>query len=228
MNEVVHSICVGMRNGLVTIVWVIEDRALIMFMRAISSGDSNVASQLLEATPELAFARLVEDGSRASAVEFFLPDCGVYMYAGHTALHVAAAAYNTGFARTLVGAGADVRAKNRRGAEPLHEAVRGGPGSAGWDPQKQVAMVVYLIDAGADPDAVAAGGVTPLHRAVRNRCAAAVRALLDAGADPQRPNNNRSTAIMLARWTTGRPGSGSPEAKAEQDKILSILNARTD
>jgi Ankyrin repeats (many copies) len=87
---------------------------------------------------------------------------------------------------------------------------------------------VYLIDVGADPDAVAAGGVTPLHRAVRNRCAAAVRALLDAGADPQRPNNNGSTAIMLARWTTGRPGSGSPEAKAEQDKILSILNARTD
>ena len=120
-----------MRNGLVTIVRVIEDQALIMFMRAISCGDARVVSQLLEATPELAFARLVEDGSRASAVEFFLPDCGVYMYAGHTALHVAAAAYNAGFARTLVGACADVRAKNRRGAEPLHEALRGGPGSAG-------------------------------------------------------------------------------------------------
>lgn len=80
---------------------------------------------------------------------------------------------------------------------------------------------------GADPDAVATGGVTPLHRAVRNRCAAAVRALLDAGADPHRANNNGSTAIMLAQWTTGRSGSGSPEAKAEQEKILSIL-ALTD
>jgi Ankyrin repeats (many copies) len=209
--------------GRATIVWVIEDRALVMVMRAISCGDSRVASQLLEANPELALARLVADGTRASAAEFFLPDCGVYMYAGHTALHVVAAAYNAGFARTLVGAGADVRAKNRRGAEPLHEAVRGGPGSTGWDPQKQVAMVVYLIDAGADPDAVAAGGVTPLHRAVRNRCAAAVRALLDAGADPHHSNNNGSTAVTLARWTTGRPGSGSPEAKAEQAKILSIL-----
>jgi len=89
-------------------------------------------------------------------------------------------------------------------------------------------MVVYLIDAGADPDAVAAGGVTPLHRAVRNRCAAAVRALLDAGADPRRANNSGSTAIMLARWTTGRGGSGSPKAKAEQDKILSILDALAD
>jgi hypothetical protein len=213
-----------MWNGLVTIELVIEDRALIMFMRAISCGDSNVASQMLETTPELALARLVEDGSRASAAEFFLPDCGVYMYAGHSALHVAAAAYDAGFARLLVGGSADVRAKNRRGAEPLHEAVRGGPGSPGWDPVKQVAMMVFLIDAGADPDAVASGGVTPLHRAVRNRCSAAVRALLDAGADPRRPNANGSTAVMLARWTTGRPGSGSPQAKAEQDKIVSMLN----
>ncbi len=208
---------------------VVEDRALITLMRAISSGDGGVASQLLAATPELALARLVAAGAtRATAAEFFLPDCGVYMYADHTALHVAAAAYNTEFARKLVGEGANVRAKNRRGAEPLHEAVSGGPGSRRWDPRRQAAMVAYLIEAGADSDAVAAGGVTPLHRAVRNRCAAAVRALLDAGADPHRANNNGSTAIMLARWTTGRGGSGSPAAKAEQDKILSILTALTD
>jgi len=80
--------------------WVVEDRALITLMRAISSGDGEVASQLLEATPELAVARLVAAGAtRAMAAEFFLPECGVYMYAGHTALHVAAAAYNMEFAR---------------------------------------------------------------------------------------------------------------------------------
>jgi ankyrin repeat protein len=207
---------------------VVDDRALVTLMRAISSGDRGVASQLLAATAELATAQLVAAGAtRATAEEFFLPDCGVYMYAGHTALHVAAAAYNTEFARMLVGAGANVRAKNRRGAEPLHEAVRGGPGSHGWDPRRQVSMVAYLIGAGASPHAVASGGVTPLHRAVRNRCSAAVRSLLDAGADPLRANNSGSTAIMLARWTTGRGGSGSPEAKAEKDKILSIL-ALTD
>jgi ankyrin repeat protein len=217
-----------MRNGLVTIARVVEDRALITLMRAISSGDGGIASQLLEAAPQLALARLVAAGAtRATAAEFFLPECGVYMYAGHTALHVAAAAYNLEFARKLVGAGADVRAKNRRGAEPLHEAVNGAPGSRAWDPPRQAAMVAYLIEAGADPDAVATGGVTPLHRAVRNRCTAAVRALLDAGADPHRTNNNGSTAIMLARWTTGRGGSGSPEAKAEQDKILAIFEAVT-
>ncbi len=102
--------------------WVVEDGALITLMRAISFGDRGVASQLLAMTPELALARLVAAGAtRATAVEFFLPDCGVYMYAGHTALHVAAAAYNTEFARQLVWEGANVQAKNRRGAEPLHE-----------------------------------------------------------------------------------------------------------
>jgi ankyrin repeat protein len=208
---------------------VVDDRALIEFMRAISAGDGEATSLLLATTPGLAVARLVTMGAtRATSEEFFLRDSGVYMYAGHTALHVAAAAYDTPLARKLVGAGADVRAKNRRGAEPLHEAVSGGPGSPTWDPRRQAVMVAYLIEAGADPDAVAAGGVTPLHRAVRNRCAAAVRALLDAGADPHRSNNAGSTAIMLARWNTGRGGSGSPDAKAEQAKIVSMLTAVVD
>jgi hypothetical protein len=86
----------------------------------------------------------------------------------------------------------------------------------------------YLIAAGADPDAVAAGGVTPLHRAVRNRCSAAVRVLLEAGADPQRPNDAGSTATTLADQTTGRAGSGSPEAKAEQARIIALLSAAID
>jgi len=89
-------------------------------------------------------------------------------------------------------------------------------------------MIAYLIEAGAPPDAEAAGGVTPLHRAVRNRCSAAVRVLLDAGADPQRTNDAGSTALTLARHTTGRGGSGSPEAKAEQAKIISMLDTVAD
>jgi len=199
---------------------------LLALMRAISAGGGDVASRLLAATPALAVTQLVTAGAtRATSTEFFLPDCGVYMYAGHSALHVAAAAYNTAFARELVVAGANVRAKNRRGAEPLHEAVTGGPGSLHWDPRRQAEMVAYLIKAGADPNAVAAGGVTPLHRAVRNRCSAAVRALLAGGADPHRANDSGSTAMMLAGWTTGRGGTGSPAAKAEQAKILSMLTA---
>jgi ankyrin repeat protein len=76
---------------------------------------------------------------------------------------------------------------------------------------------------GADPDAAAMGGVTPLHRAVRNRCSAAVEALLAAGADPRLTNDHGSTAADLAHWTTGRGGTGSPAAKAEQRIIIDLL-----
>jgi hypothetical protein len=65
--------------------------------------------------------------------------------------------------------------------------------------------------------------VTPLHRAVRTRCAAAVRALLDGGADPLRANGNGSTPLKLATQTTGRGGSGSPAAKAQQEQIVQLL-----
>ena len=147
------------------------------------------------------------------------------LYSGDIALHVAAAAYDTVLARKLVMAGADVRARNRRGAEPLHAAVIGSPGSSSWDPRRQVAVIRYLIEAGADPEAMAAGGVTPLLRAVRNRCSAAVRALLDAGVDPRRKNDNGSSPLDLARLTTGRGGTGLPEAKAEQANIIRMLEA---
>jgi len=63
----------------------------------------------------------------------------------------------------------------------------------------------------------------PLHRAVRNRCASAVRALIEGGADVGRPNGSGSTPIQLARWTTGRSGSGSSIAKAEQKVIVQLL-----
>jgi hypothetical protein len=50
-----------------------------------------------------------------------------------------------------------------------------------------------------------------------------VEALLRRGADPHLANDNGSTAFELARWTTGRPGSGSAEARAEQELIIELL-----
>jgi len=82
-----------------------------------------------------------------------------------------------------------------------------------------------LIAAGADPNAFDANGTPPLHRAVRNRCAAAVGALLDGGADPHRKNGSGSTVKQLATMTTGRGGTGSAAAKAEQAEILRLLHS---
>jgi ankyrin repeat protein len=125
----------------------------------------------------------------------------------------------------LIELGADVHARNRRGAEPLHAAAIGRPGDPGFDPKAQTATIARLIAAGADPNAIDISGVTALHRAVRTRSATAVKALIDRGADVARKTKNGSTALRLATLTTGRSGSGSPEAKAQQERILSVLAA---
>ncbi len=197
----------------------VDDQSLVAMIGAIGSGDRDMVHRLLVTRPELVRATV------ARGDEFFVAACRAQVYAGDTALHAAAFAYDIDLACELVAAGADVAAPNRRGARPLHAAVTGSPGSNNWNPHKQAAIVTYLIATGADPNAAAHGGVTPLHRAVRNRCSAAVRALLDAGADPARRNANGSTAAMLAQWSTGRGGTGSPEAKAEQEIIVEALAA---
>ena len=160
------------------------------------------------------------------AGESFRPDIGHQVYAGDTPLHLAAAAFRPDTVAALLESGADVRARNRRGAEPLHYAVDGGPGSALWNPARQRETVAALLAAGADPNAFDKNGTSPLHRAVRNRCAAAVAALLDGGADPKMTNGKGSTPLDLTRWTTGRGGSGSATARAQRDEIVRLLVRR--
>ena len=201
------------------------DDELLALMRTIAAGDSSAAQARLRASPVLASMPVTRGGTRANAVDFFLTEVGAYIYVGDTALHVAALAYDTATARLLLRANANVRAKNRRGAEPLHAAVNGGPGALNWNPPRQAAMIELLLANGAEIDAVASGGVTPLHRAVRNRCAGAVRVLVAAGADPDRPNDNGSTARTLVLHTTGRGGTGTAEAKREQAAIVELLAA---
>ncbi len=77
----------------------------------------------MDAAPELSLARVRRTD------EFFLAECHAQVYAGDTALHGAAFAYDAVLARRLVDTGADVRARNRRGGEPLHAAAIGVPGS---------------------------------------------------------------------------------------------------
>jgi hypothetical protein len=204
----------------------LSDGQLMTLARAIVAGDAETAERLLAASPMLARARFREGATRQSAHAYFLDRIGRYVYAGDTALHIAAAAYRPDTARKLIAAGADVRARNRRGAEPLHAAAVGSPGADAWNPPAQAATIALLIEAGADPNAVDVDGATSLHRAVWTRCAAAVAALLDGGADAGRKNKGGSTPLRLAGLTTGRGGSGSPDAKAQQQEILRLFERR--
>src|SRR5205085_6553254 len=117
----------------------------------IAASDHRAALDLLDGTSQLATARV------ARRDEFFLAERLAQVYEGDTALHAAAFSYDPEMARELVRRGANVRARNRRTAEPLHAAVLGVPGSAHWNPTRQREVILYLIEAGADPNATAVG-----------------------------------------------------------------------
>lgn len=202
-----------------------DDAVLMTFARAIARRDRARVLDLLAATPDLASAYLRVGATRQASADYFLVEIEHYVYAGDTALHIAAAAYEASVVRELVDAGAIATASNRRGAGPLHYAVDGNPGSARWNPASQQETVQSLVELGADPNAVDKNGTSPLHRAVRNRCAAAVKTLLALGADPHATNRGGWTALRLARLTTGRGGSGSAAARAQQQEILWLLQA---
>ena len=178
---------------------------------------------LLSLRPDLAKASASQGATRASPQPFFLRSIKRYVYQGDTALHIAAGAHRPELTQALIGLGALVRAANRRGAEPLHYAAEGSPRDPRWNPAAQAATIAQLIRAGADANAPTRDGATPFHRAIRTRSAAAVRALLEGGADIGCKTRNGSTPMMLARFTTGRSGSGAPQAKRQQAEIMELL-----
>lgn len=189
------------------------------FVRLVVDGDIDAVSRCLKANPELATARAEIGASRQEAVNFFFTRIAHYLYAGDTALHMAAAAFEHAIAKLLVAHGADCGASNRRGAQPLHYAADANH----WDPKAQAKTIAYLLSIGADPNALDKSGVTPLHRAVRTRSLAAVRALLDGGANVRAANKIGSTPLHLAVQTTGAGGSGSEHAREQQAGIIALL-----
>jgi ankyrin repeat protein len=200
-----------------------EEHVLQMLLRVIVSRDRRTMSRLLAESPPLARMAIRVGASRDDERTYYLEEIAHYVYAGDTPLHIAAAAYQRNIAEELVSRGANVSARNRRGAEPLHYAADGTPGSPSWNPDAQQAVVEFLIEVGADPNAEDKTGVTPLHRAVRTRCTPAVRALLSNGADALRKNKGGSTPLHLAVQNTGRGGTGSPAAREEQTEIIRLL-----
>src|SRR3954468_616886 len=182
------------------------------FVRVVVAGDIDEVSSRLARNPALATASSEVGATRQDASNFFFDSIAHYFYAGDTALHMAAAAFHRPIAELLIQHGADCRAKNRRGAEPLHY----GADANHSDPTAQAETIAYLLSVGADPHAVDRSGVAPLHRAVRTRSLAAVQALLDGGADPRQLNKAGSTPLHLAVQTTGRGGSGSGGRRREK------------
>jgi hypothetical protein len=142
-------------------------------VRAIVAGDAATAEALLAASPELATAHAERGATRQDAADHYLGAIGHYLYAGDTALHVAAAGHRPDVARSLIRRGADVA------RPPLHWSPR-------FPPRNR-------------------RGAEPLHYAADGR---------------------GSTPLMLATRATGRGGSGVPEAKAQQQEIVRLLEHR--
>lgn len=199
-----------------------ETSALLDLVQLIIDGDLNLALRRLRSLPDLATMALPISKKQAPKADTFFVEIRHYMYGGDTALHMAAAAFSRPMAELLVSNGADCRAKNRRGAEPLHYASDGKESNS----KHQADVIKYLVSVGADPNAFDKSGVAPLHRAVRTRSLSAVLALLDAGADLRLRNKSGSTPLHLAVQTTGASGSGSDNARQQQELIVKLLLER--
>ncbi len=127
---------------------------------------------------------------------------------GQTALMLAARAGSMNVAEVLVGRGADVNAR---------EAWRGQTALMWAADSNSPELTRFLIDQGANVDARAlhndwpvqmtaeprnqyrpTGGMTPPLYAARGGCKECVEAMLDAGADPNKPNPDAVTPLIVA------------------------------
>jgi hypothetical protein len=196
-----------------------KNNDLMALVKAIVAGNTVKTQEIIGSAPDLIRAAVTTGASRQAALNYFFPEIRHYIYAGDTALHMAAAAFRSEIAQILIDHGANCAARNRRGAEPLHYASDCNT----WRPSAQVAVIECLLRAGADPNALDKSGVAPIHRAVRTRSAPAVQALLKGGANPDLRNKSGSTPLHLAVQNTGRGGSGSAGAIEQQRQIIVIL-----
>jgi Ankyrin repeats (many copies) len=97
-----------------------NDTKLMAPVKSIVSGNTAQVLQMIEAAPDLVRKSAITGASREAASQYFFPEIRHFLYAGDTALHMAAAGFKFELGQVLIDRGADCAAKNRRGAEPLH------------------------------------------------------------------------------------------------------------
>lgn len=128
---------------------------------------------------------------------------------GDTALHIVTARRDLTWLNFLAGRGANVNARDGQGRTPLQLAT-----NLGWRDG-----VVALLTRKANTEVANDAGETPLISAVHRRDLEMTKALLQAGADPDRADNSgrsarayaeldKSTAIISAIKTDTKPGAG--------------------
>jgi ankyrin repeat protein len=171
---------------------------------------------------------------------------------GTTALMLAIVNTHYDLAAVLVEKGADLNVGDRAGMTALYAAidlhtVESNPMRKA--PRKSASrlgsldVAQLLLEYGADPDVrlktatlrwgrnrgggdgALGEGATPLMRAARFGDVAAMRLLLDEGADLNLRQKNQTTALMLAAgvgWRTGDGGLGGTDYGAESDAIEAV------
>jgi len=126
---------------------------------------------------------------------------------GTTALHLAAEHEDVALVKQLIGAGANVKVRNRYGVAPLSIAASTG----------NAAIVTALLDAGADPNTAAAEGETALMAAARTGRVDAIKALVARGANVNAHETWRNQTALMWAAVEGHPDAISELVRAGAD-----------
>ena len=113
--------------------------------------------------------------------------------------------------KLLLSRGANANATGRHSGTALHHLAFGGESPTSEGPANTCRIAEVLVSHGANPNSTDYSGDTPLHYASTYGALSLARTLLKLGANPQLKNEERKTALDLAR-------------KEGHDDIVSLLS----